>query len=792
MNVINKNQIIINSKAKTKNEVFLEISLQAFKLKIVNNVNKTVKGFKEREKESSTGFEDGFAIPHTRIDSIIKPALFYVKLNEPIKWPSMDGSLTDTIIAILVPYQDAGTVHLELLSKIAVGILNENIKKELKLGKSKESILKVFEKIQNSNSDSNEKKQAHTINVTNQFKIIGITSCVVGIAHTYLAEEKLLKAANEMGYQMRIETHGSRGILSTLSEKEINDADLVILACDTSVDQSRFVNKKIYKTKPSTAIKDPQSVIKKAISEGQTFKKNSQTANFTNEKGKKVASEDKVIQHILSGISYMIPIIVLGGICLAFSIGIAKAIWGPGAGTSGPNGEYPNNPLAVLDKIGGAAFALMIPILAGFIANSIAGRAAIVPAMLGGFIGNNTVNFANWIPGLEKIESPMGFIGSIIAGLSVGYYVRWVNTWKVPRSLAPAMPIFFIPITAGVGISIVFIYVIGTPVGFVMDKISSGISSAYTGNVGIFVGLMMGLLIGAMAGFDMGGPINKIAFVTCSFLITEGVSQPMGAMSAAIPVAPIGMGISTIMFKKFFDENERQLGIAAIIMGTIGISEGAIPFAIRDPKRAIICNVAGSLVAGGIAGVFLITDEAAHGGPIVAILGAVPYGVMTFYYFLAMSSGILVTVALYGLWLQTDAGEEGSAKETFVIKLQAIKQICSEKIQTLKKSLEQSPSSKDEVKLKINQIKKEYLIEIQKLKESYKMLAKKEKEFIKSPYFKNEFNKIKADYKEGYVKLSTQEFDSKQEKHNQIMKLKTSRTEKINNLKFKKQNNTTL
>lgn len=285
----------------------------------------------------------------------------------------------------------------------------------------------------------------------------------------------------------------------------------------------------------------------------------------------------------------------------------------------------------------------MIPVLAGFIANSIAGRAAI----------------------------------------------------------APAMPIFFIPLTAGIAISIIFIYVLGAPIGYVMNQIQAEIEKAYNSrNIGILVRLGLGIILGAMAGFDMGGPINKIAFITCSALITAGVQQPMGAMSAAIPVAPLGMGLSTILFKRFYSEEEQGMGIAAMIMGTIGISEGAIPFAIRDSKRAIICNVLGSAVARGIASAFMLTDAAAHGGPIVAILGAIPYGPITIYYFIAVAAGVGVTTSLYGIWQLKDAGAFGSVKESHVLHLEQLKLKKHQKIKELKleiKNLKQQNASEAKI-----------------------------------------------------------------------------------------------
>jgi PTS system fructose-specific IIC component len=210
------------------------------------------------------------------------------------------------------------------------------------------------------------------------------------------------------------------------------------------------------------------------------------------------------------------------------------------------------------------------------------------------------------------------------------------------------MPIFFIPLFVGLLLSLIFIYVIGAPIGYVMQKVQDGIKEGYSGTIGIGVGLALGALLGAMGGFDMGGPVNKIAFVTCSLLVTQGIYEPMGSLAAAIPVAPLGMGFTTVFFPKFFDKDTKNMGIGAIIMGCIGISEGAIPFAIRDPKRAIVSNVLGSLVAGAIAGAFGVTDQAAHGGPIVAILGAVPYGVQTLYFFIAAAAGVVVTTSVYG------------------------------------------------------------------------------------------------------------------------------------------------
>jgi len=473
----------------------------------------------------------------------------------------------------------------------------------------------------------------------------------------------------------------------------------------------------------------------------------------------------------MAGISYMIPAIILGGILLAFSIGLAKIIWGPEAGTDF-GGKY--GILNVLNFIGVAAFTLMIPILAGFIANSIGGRSAIVPAMVSAFLANDVDKI--WkIPGIDADSMvPLGFIGALIAGLVVGYFVKWVLTWRVPKAIQAAMPIFFIPIVAGLGMSLIFIYAIGGPISWVMGKVSEAIQNAYTGEIGIGVGLGLGILLGAMAGFDMGGPINKIAFITAGIiLVPQGIYEPMGSVAAAIPVAPIAMGLTTLIVKKSFNEEERGLGIAALIMGIIGISEGAIPFALRDPKRAVVSNVIGSAVAGGIAGALGVQDYAAHGGPIVAILGAVPYGLQTLYFFIAVIIGVIVTTSIYSSWLLADAGKFGSVKEFHVKTLANLKDETADKNEELKKQIE---DLKTQRRIDVKEAKKagknpehiegSYLVKIEDLKSQIKKNKLDTKE---------EIHQLKAEYK----KLSVEEKEAVNSRKVDIKEFKVAEHDKL-------------
>lgn len=488
-------------------------------------------------------------------------------------------------------------------------------------------------------------------------KIIAITACPVGVAHTYIAQDKLETAAKALGYDIKVETHGSIGIKGAFTTTEIAEADLVIIAVSAGASDlkiERFNGKPLYKVEIGKVIRNPEGIVQEAFEKAQLFQLN--TSDKKDGQGKQnsemFATEDKkgIMKHIMAGVGYMVPFIVFGGIMIAISIGVTKAIYGPSANPA----DLSPNFLYFMFQAGAVGFALMIPILAGYIANSIAGRAALVPAMVSAYIANATVNGATLtypIAGLVT-STPAGFLGALLIGPAVGYLVKWVITWKVPKTIAPIMPIFVIPIVVTFLVSFVFIYAIGAPIGWVMEQFKNSLIKLPTPAMAA-----IGLLLGAMVGFDMGGPMNKVAFLAASGLIGTGTDPStqifMGAVAAAIPVAPIGMGLTTLVFRRFFNEAERTLGVTALLMGCIGISEGAIPFAVRDPKRAIISNIIGSAVAGCIAGAFFLTDAAAHGGPIVAILGAVgalnySKGIGIALFFLAIIIGAAVTCLTYG------------------------------------------------------------------------------------------------------------------------------------------------
>lgn len=682
--IFQKKYVTLKSKAKTQLEAFKQMAVLAHKEGIIDNEKALVAGFQHRETEATTGFTEGFAIPHCRVDTIKKAAVLFTTYEQGIEWNSLDGSLVTVAIALLVPTAKAGEVHLALLGDLARQLINQKTRDDLKkvttfdqishlLFPQEETAEKETKKPVTKTTSTTQKSSPNTKETAvRKKKIVGVTACPTGVAHTYMAADYLKQKAEELGYDIKIETQGSQGVGNALTEQDIQEADVVIIAADIGVSTSRFGDKKVYSTRVSAAIKDPAALISTAFAKGIRQKASLNPFAMKDDLGG--GGRKGIMTHLMSGLSYMIPIIILGGIFIALANGLLKAIYGPQAAFAGGQGHpviSKSNFLNYMNYIGGGAFTLMIPILGAMIANSIGGRAAIAPALVASYVGNTPSNLFPILPGYDP-KTPTGFMGAILVGIAVGYAVLWINkTWKIHKNLRPIMPIFVIPILVGGIASLIMIFAIGGPISFVMDKFSDFIQT-YWGNTdnaaNIAVGLGFGILIGAMAGFDMGGPINKVAFLSAVALIPTKVYEPMGAMAAAIPVAPLGMGLTTIIFRNLFNNDQKTLGGTAILMGTIGISEGAIPFAVNDPKRAIACNVAGSAVAGGVAGVIGIQDVAAHGGPIVGFVGALGRNgnigwatgwQWTLLTLVIMLGGALITAFSYGFWLLIDKRLKG-------------------------------------------------------------------------------------------------------------------------------------
>ncbi|MBI0300194.1 PTS sugar transporter subunit IIA [Streptomyces sp. PRKS01-29] len=477
-------------------------------------------------------------------------------------------------------------------------------------------------------------------------KLLAVTACPTGIAHTYMAAEKLAQAAESLGHSMKVETQGSIGAENVLSDNDVSQADGIIIAADKDVDRSRFVGKRVLVVGVADGIHRPQRLIEQVLDApvyqgdgpdaGHGASGTAASAGGGGTKGRSVT-----YKALMNGVSYMIPFVVVGGLLIAVSLAL-------GGDTTSKGIVIPDDSFwKTVNDIGSIGFELMIPALSGYIAYAIADRPALVPGMVGGWIAAHGE--------LYDSEAGAGFIGAIVTGFLAGYLVLWIKRVKVPKFVQPIMPIIVIPIVATSALGLFFIYVLGEPISWVFEQLTDWLGGL-TGTSAAVLGIILGLMIA----FDMGGPVNKTAFLFGAGLVSKN-PEVMGACAAAIPVPPLGQGLATLLRRRMFDDQERETGLAALFMGFFGITEGAIPFAAARPARVIPANMVGGAVAGAIAGVASVEDNVPHGGPIVAVLGAVG-GVPMFFVAVVVGTAVtaLVTIALMSVGGSAVGGTGGA------------------------------------------------------------------------------------------------------------------------------------
>lgn len=449
--------------------------------------------------------------------------------------------------------------------------------------------------------------------------VIAITSCPTGIAHTFMAAEGVKAGAESLGHEVKVETQGSVGSQNTLTPEDIQRADILLIAADTKIDKSRFIGKRIYETSTKAAIHDGAKVVETALAEATVYGAAGKTDLATEVeqlKKQRSASRTGPYKHLMTGVSYMLPFVVAGGLLIALSFAFGGIYVYDNEGTFG----------WALFQIGApSAFALMVPILSGFIAYSIADRPGIAPGMIGGMLASSI---------------GAGFLGGIVSGFIAGYFVAWFSSiLKLPRGLEGLKPILILPLVGSAVTGLLMIYVVGTPVKIALDALTAWLSGMQETSA-----LVLGLILGAMMAFDMGGPINKSAYAFSVGLIDAGLYAPMAAVMAAGMTPPLGLALATVLFKDRFTAEEREAGKAAWVLGASFITEGAIPFAAKDPFRVIPSIMVGSAVAGGLSMFFGCTLQVPHGGifvlPIPNAVGNLPM------YVVAILVGTVVTTAM--------------------------------------------------------------------------------------------------------------------------------------------------
>ena len=482
-------------------------------------------------------------------------------------------------------------------------------------------------------------------------KIVAVTACAAGIAHTYMAAESLEKAAKKAGYKIKVETQGSIGAENVLTEKDIETADVVIIAADINIDLMRFSGKRVLSVKSIDAIKAPEALIKRAYDEAKVFgAKGTKVGKVTLGK-----TENNFVKHIMSGISYMTPMVIASGILLAianifaFQANELGQIVNWGFDTSTQMGFF----MSKLFEVGQVGFKLMIPLFAAFVANSIADKPAIAPAMIGAYLVNDATYLGTQTGG--------GFLGAFI----VGYLVKGLKKIKWPKILQPLLAIMIIPLIATFAIMVIVTYLIGNPIAGLMDSLYSGLTTLNETFAG--APFIIGAIIGGMIGFDFGGPVNKTALIFGTAVYTDTVAKfgiananfvPQTATQAAISVAPLGIWLASVLFKNKFTKNEKISASSAFGMGMVGVTEGAIPFAASNPVQMITASVAGSALAGGLASITGCKFYGGIGSPLGAVIGYIEQPVPFITWILCIFAGILVTALIIGFWRKPVSEEE--------------------------------------------------------------------------------------------------------------------------------------
>lgn len=458
-----------------------------------------------------------------------------------------------------------------------------------------------------------------TTSATGPKRIVAITACPTGVAHTFMAAEAIESEAKKRGWWVKVETRGSVGAGNAITPEEVAAADLVIVAADIEVDLDKFAGKPMYRTTTGLALKKTAQELDKALVEAEVYQP--KTGSST---GVKKAETGGPYRHLLTGVSYMLPMVVAGGLCIALSFVFGIKAF-----------EVKGTLAAALMQIGGgSAFALMVPVLAGFIAFSIADRPGLTPGLIGGMLA---------------VSTGAGFLGGIIAGFLAGYVAKAISTkLRLPQSMEALKPILIIPLVASLIVGLVMIYVVGTPVAKIMTGLTNWLQSMGTANA-----VLLGAILGAMMCTDMGGPVNKAAYAFGVALLSSSVYAPMAAIMAAGMVPPLAMGLATLLARHKFDKGEQEGGKAALVLGLCFISEGAIPFAARDPMRVLPCCIAGGALTGALSMAFGAQLMAPHGGLFVLLIPGAIHPVLL--YLVAIIAGTVLAGGLYAMLKRPDA-----------------------------------------------------------------------------------------------------------------------------------------
>ena len=598
----------------------------------IADVEKYRKGVFAREEEGTTGIGMGIAIPHCKSDAVIKAGLAAMVVKDGVEFESLDGTPAKIIFLIAAPNTE-DNVHLQVLSKLSVMLMDEQFTNSLINAGSVDEFLNIIDSAEKAKDEKEAAKEAKAKEPVEVKKddvfIVAVTACPTGIAHTYMAAEAIEKKAKELGYQVKVETRGSGGAKNVLTDDEIAKAAGVIVACDTNVPTDRFDGKKVIECQVSDGINKAEELIKRiAAGDAPVFKASGKKEASHSSVGGKESIGHKIYKHLMNGVSHMLPFVVGGGILIA----IAFLIDGFSVDLNSLPADQRANfgtitqAAAMFKGIGGTAFGFMLPILAGFIAMSIADRPGLAVGFVGGSIAANGTS---------------GFLGALVAGFVAGYIVLLLKKVfsKLPESLDGMKPVLLYPLLGIFLVGVIMQFVVEPPIGALNTAINNGLNGLNGASA-----VVLGVLLGGMMSVDMGGPVNKAAYVFGTASIAAGNYNIMAAVMIGGMVPPIAIALATIFFKNKFTAEERKAGPTNFIMGLSFITEGAIPFAASDPLHVLPACVVGSAVAGGLSMAFGCTLMAPHGGIFV-----VPTIGNPLMYLVALVIGSFIACGLLGL-----------------------------------------------------------------------------------------------------------------------------------------------
>lgn len=560
-----------------------------------------------RENQGSTAIGEGIAVPHAKSDSVKKPALSAITVPGGVDYGAPDGKRSDLFFMIAAPLD--GDLHLEILSRLMVMLMEAKFCDDLRSAKTPEEFLSIIDK-----KESEKYPDEPAVKEEKDgFRILAVTACPTGIAHTYMAAEALEKAGEKMGYKLKAETNGSGGAKNVLTKKEIEECDGIIIAADKNVEMARFNGKPVLKTSVSNGIHKPEELIQKIIDKKVPVY-SSDEADGSYDDGENEAFGRKVYKHLMNGVSHMLPFVVGGGVLIAIGFLIDTLLGNATVnGAANPAFGFTSFAASIPFWIGKIAFSFMLPILAGYIAMSIADRPGLLPGIVGGFIAANGYTFTSMFKGQNLVgdgNAVSGFLGALLAGFVAGLLVNLLKkafNW-LPKAMDGIKPVFIYPLLGTMAIGAVMCLV-NPYVGMLNTAISNGLSSLGTTNQ-----LLLSILLAAMMATDMGGPINKAAYVFGTAAIADGNTWIMAAVMIGGMVPPIAIALSTTFNKRKWNKEELKSGPVNYLMGLCFITEGAIPYAASDPLRVIPSCAVGSAVAGALTALFGVTCPAPHGG----------------------------------------------------------------------------------------------------------------------------------------------------------------------------------